>query len=1167
MSDLIDRSPNAAPPMEELSEELRSSMARSILRLTHSNLIKEEESLWGDPKISRIPEHEFTGEHLEQSARVQEILTSVGGLLEEAASLFKSVSGEEPASYQLTSYAVDLAIKKSIDLQESGDKEKSSQLIRDALVLCMLDESREGKSARHIARELVAQDMGTELLDGIKSLDGLVALAGYDESRSVDIAGALWEAQPLIIIATDTVFDDRFHHTEYYGDYEKITPEDSRFIEKTREELAPADLMALAAMHQKKGDIDTAKSQAEEGLDKIFEEFNNTSVDVSEITFCITNARNIYNLDNEKNDVLGSSLEKLRSLRLPGSQYRINSVTAANIDLVVCNLVRSGEYELAKELISSTTRDVSYDSESGRGNLNWYLQFIEPKPNDVERIYLESKLIELHKQKVIAFKEIMTENGASEETINNILESAIDPDSALYIPKEFWDKFNELTSSPPGLYYRKNQHLVNLIERTELLNLKDASDIALVLIEHEALDVNLIEALENRISFLNTTKEKNEYIISFVEAVDLAKEISDKLYKENRDIWRPVQEHELLRQLNDFKDPKKALELAIKLFGDQAINSIRKMNSIFDFEVNYSDKKLIVIPDGTLEMVDLISSSSGNPQLSLANAEFLTSLIRNIPREEAVAILSTIASSEILMDIQNKVGANLVERFVIEHNSEDALDAIKKLEVLFSTEPFVSLREFIGPKNEVAFVTEILKKNNPEEYIRRILNVYMQTDFIQEKIEGIDYFSHTESWEMFIDALSKSEDPSLIRQMVLRRLTLSIGESPEQAIRIFSEILPDASILESNKLNTNSLISLLYNSRSTRGFPSPNPAKLKNIIIDQAQRDTYIKLFDYIQTGNFSAAEELLGENIGIEVDTKELPEIVQKLKEEADSYNEQHKKSKSWLRDYSAQNIKAVKLIEAWKARSLAISKGVKDNPREILNFVANSGILTYYASLKVNGQTDITETELDSANDVAIELGSRYSPATSFNAITRRLHFQREKGQYPKKIISPDIREVRVAGRSYKTEILSETDPRGFTIGYDTGCCMTLGGASESCIWAGYEDERYMFFAVYEDGRLRAQSVLYVVESGDEKILVVDNIETNEGTDLSAIAEVYKDSLVDIINSQGITGITSIHIGVGYTPDEALSKLPVAPTAPSTPLQGVYTDARQQKLLWQRT
>ncbi len=105
------------------------------------------------------------------------------------------------------------------------------------------------------------------------------------------------------------------------------------------------------------------------------------------------------------------------------------------------------------------------------------------------------------------------------------------------------------------------------------------------------------------------------------------------------------------------------------------------------------------------------------------------------------------------------------------------------------------------------------------------------------------------------------------------------------------------------------------------------------------------------------------------------------------------------------------------------------------------------------------------------------------------------------------------------FVAEILSEDDPRGLTIGYDTGCCMTLGGASESCIWAGYEDPRYSFFAVYDEaGRLRAQSVMYLAKEDGKQILVVDNIEVNAGTELQPISEIYKMALTQFAQERRI-------------------------------------------------
>ncbi|MDQ3065505.1 MAG: hypothetical protein M3Q36_04530 [bacterium] len=92
-----------------------------------------------------------------------------------------------------------------------------------------------------------------------------------------------------------------------------------------------------------------------------------------------------------------------------------------------------------------------------------------------------------------------------------------------------------------------------------------------------------------------------------------------------------------------------------------------------------------------------------------------------------------------------------------------------------------------------------------------------------------------------------------------------------------------------------------------------------------------------------------------------------------------------------------------------------------------------------------------------------------------------------------------------------------------------------------------------------------MYVAESEGKKVLVVDNIETNEGTNFEQIADVYRTALVKFIQDQNLA-IDNIQVGVGYTPPAIVASMPPARIKPQTPLAGTYTDAFEQRILWQR-
>lgn len=154
------------------------------------------------------------------------------------------------------------------------------------------------------------------------------------------------------------------------------------------------------------------------------------------------------------------------------------------------------------------------------------------------------------------------------------------------------------------------------------------------------------------------------------------------------------------------------------------------------------------------------------------------------------------------------------------------------------------------------------------------------------------------------------------------------------------------------------------------------------------------------------------------------------------------------------------------------------------------------------------------------------------------------------------------------YRFEILAKDDPRGFTIGEDTGCCMTLDGVSRDCIWAGYRDRRYGFAALYDkSGKLVAQSLIYHDAEQDESVMVLDNIEFSGSRDIRKIYDVYRSALGIYLDQQSEAdtdfSIQQINVGTGYL-DVSTSDLKKAKPVKSPDCN--YTDAKNQMILLQR-
>ena len=258
--------------------------------------------------------------------------------------------------------------------------------------------------------------------------------------------------------------------------------------------------------------------------------------------------------------------------------------------------------------------------------------------------------------------------------------------------------------------------------------------------------------------------------------------------------------------------------------------------------------------------------------------------------------------------------------------------------------------------------------------------------------------------------------------------------------------------------------------------------------------------------------------------------------------------------------------LTKAWGDRPMALANGVKDSLSSVLTWQQENSF-----RFIVNGMNDnllpkdITKDELlgDRWTTWRNELLRVMSANNAISAIVRAKRWMAEAGGQQKVVPAMVIKlkEAEPDSKSYHFEILAADDPRGFTIGEDTGCCMTINGVSESCIKEGYINPNAGFLAFYDtDGRLAAQSFFYVNPSSPDTV-VLDNIETNKGRDLRKLIDLYKKGWQEYISKHTELSLRNVHIGEGYT-DADIWHLPSV--IPIPPLNNkVYTDAERQRKL----
>jgi hypothetical protein len=265
-------------------------------------------------------------------------------------------------------------------------------------------------------------------------------------------------------------------------------------------------------------------------------------------------------------------------------------------------------------------------------------------------------------------------------------------------------------------------------------------------------------------------------------------------------------------------------------------------------------------------------------------------------------------------------------------------------------------------------------------------------------------------------------------------------------------------------------------------------------------------------------------------------------------------------------------RLTKVWGDRPIALAYGEADNAKVIELWQTENALRLKTTELESTGELQ-TEYELSynevmgkTKKPVRIELTRRLSADNTLDAMSKLKKWTSrriEKGItsiLPAASVKVEINKED-AKKAYKFDILDKQDPRGFTIGEDTYCCMTINGVSEDCIKAGYTKENCGFVAAYNGSDTMVAQSFWFINKERPDVLVMDNIEANKGQDLQQVAEVYRQALMEYLKSHPELGITKVHVGTGHT-DINLGDMPKVEAVPT--LKDInYSDATNQRLL----
>lgn len=290
---------------------------------------------------------------------------------------------------------------------------------------------------------------------------------------------------------------------------------------------------------------------------------------------------------------------------------------------------------------------------------------------------------------------------------------------------------------------------------------------------------------------------------------------------------------------------------------------------------------------------------------------------------------------------------------------------------------------------------------------------------------------------------------------------------------------------------------------------------------------------------------------------------VISRLGKYGDSRKRYIDDTTSWLTRH--MTTPSARLTKVWDDRATALTEGIGDSARDIESWQASNALRKHLQELERTGTmpSNLKASEVVTEYRGWVdELSRAYGSGRVVRAISEFKSIRNPEALLPSATI-----DVATADGVYKAEVLAKDDPRGATIGVDTGCCMTLDGASADCIRSGYQDSGAGFFALYTpQGRLAAQSYFYVNPEQPD-VLVLDNIEANQGRDTNKIVKLYQEALTRYLaerfTSDSEWKIRTVHIGTGYgdAVKSTVLQLPQAPTVRNKP--GIYTDAHDQRRL----
>lgn len=572
----MGRAPVAHEHLAQIDPALQEELSRHVLALNHEAL-GIDQSDFGPDFSTPIPEDQRTPEQSEHHERVTELMGLAAGLTREAHQLLseqRKVKGEdsEVTSEEVLQTAKALALDTAEAAKQRGDREAIKVGMRGYLTLGLLgdrDAGYEVSSGPQDAREIVHRGLASELIDGLQDLSGVVALSSSSSRSATESRERFSQSErDMLSVASGR---------DLSTGVELATEQKEERIAR----LSGTELITLALALKAEGNADEAKTLALQSLYR-----TKYISSYKEMVGVIRAARSIC-VDaktQEPTDDFMEGVTKLRLSREAGSHYRGNSPHSFALDQVVIDLAKDGELDMAYALISSSQHELSGDI-NNPGNLNRVIEWGEDF-SEAEKVRITEIVTQLHQRKQLELSQALSSAGVDHQTIEGLIMSANDPDSALGVSQEFWQSY-------PGM----SIELKDLVINNHIYNIAEASQIVQSMIS-EGLDTNLAkneifrgaqsQSPEQRGEYLRSIKALTVEIHAYVQA--------DKIQRG----YTFLREDGLLQRYLDFQDPMAAWQFGEKLLGPGSIERGFELAKLM--EQSYGERS-IALDRGRVELL------------------------------------------------------------------------------------------------------------------------------------------------------------------------------------------------------------------------------------------------------------------------------------------------------------------------------------------------------------------------------------------------------------------------------------------------------------------------------------------------------------------------------------------------------------------------------------